>query len=396
MLLTGCAGQKGQYAEGSGDPDPVSESLQKKAPKDADAPKESALNREREQVSHIGTDPAGYATEDIKEAFFWGEGLSDTFWIVEAESGHRVYKGSLQPYENCSVSENSLWIGTFSDLTGEGEYYIETPVIGQSELFSIKQDPIFSRAKLAGLWKQQMKQQPDANSLLLMGMTAELYPEENETLVQSLTDYALSMARDVAGPGDEPAALAERICMLCQIASLSEAETSEELAKSARDGFDILKAMPDGLPDRERAVATASAALFKLTGDGGYAEEAEAFLTGHGTITGETFPILWFYLTAGPEVDTDLCDRMIRKLIMRCSTIAERMEQEAFPYSVTDEDLADRLFEVRLLSLADYILVSREYETAKNQRLHRLSISGMDPEQVRDPLLLADLYLAGF
>ena len=396
LLLTGCTGQKEQQGKVPGDADLVSGGYRKEASGESGAEEEAISKETKEQVSHINTDPAGYAPEDVKEAFFWGEGLSDTFWIVEADTGHRVYKGSLQPYENCSVSENSLWIGTFSDLADEGAYYIETPVIGQSEIFSVKKETAPTRTALAGLWKAQTDEKPEAGSLFLMGMTAELYPEESETLLQTLTDTALAMTEDMADPGDQPVRLSERICMLCQIASLSSAEESEELKKRAKEGYESLQRLARDSSERQKELQTAAAALFKLTGERRFGELAETYLKNHSSITAETFPALWFYLTASGDVDTDLCDRMIRRLITRCSAITEQMEQEAFPYSLSGQDTEDQLFEVRLLSLADYILVSREYETAKNRRLHRLSLSGMDPETIRDPLLLAELYLAGF
>ncbi len=396
LLLTGCTqstlGQKDRPGSG----DSVSDGYQNEGSKADKTPEETTSKEAGEQVSHIGTDPAGYAMEDVKEALFWGEGLADTFWIVEADTGHRVYKGSLQPYENCSVSENSLWIGSFSDLTNAGDYYIETPVIGQSEIFSVKKEPAYNGAALVKLWKEQLTQKPDAKSLFLMGITAELYPEENEALLQTLTDNAEALTRDMAEPGEDPEPLSEQICMLAQIASLTQTEQSEELTKNAKDGFETLQKLAGDGSEHEKALQAAAAGLFKLTGDRRYAESAEAFLTRQSSITEENFPALWFYLTAGSEVDTDLCDRLIRKLITRCSRITEQMEQEAIPYALTDEDLEEKLFEVRLLSLGDYILVSKEYETAKNRRLHRLSLSGMAPKAIQDPQLLAELYLAGF
>ena len=177
--------------------------------------------------SHIRPDPLGYETGDVKEALFTGTDLSDTFWVVETGSKKRVYQGSLKPGGKSTVSENDLWIGDFSELTAEGEYYIETPVIGQSESFVIRENPEQNTQDPKALWKKQISDITDLadvekadralQSLLVMGMAVELYPDRTTDLFSSLVEETdrLTEMKLFSGASDSPEQmnlLSHRIC----------------------------------------------------------------------------------------------------------------------------------------------------------------------------------------
>lgn len=91
----------------------------------------------------------GYMTDSTKIAVFKGKEMPDEFYVIDAESGTRVYTGSLEDKE---YNQETLEYNSYGDFTGlkkPGSYYIEAPVLGRSYSFSIGDqvyDEIFTEA----------------------------------------------------------------------------------------------------------------------------------------------------------------------------------------------------------------------------------------------------------
>ena len=101
--------------------------------------------------SHIEIDQLGYRTNDRKIAIFRGDVLSDSYSVVDAESGRAVYSGVIESKAKVGTDE-IYYYGDFSELKSKGTYYICTDVIGYSYPFSISDD-IYS-----GLYRDAVRQ----------------------------------------------------------------------------------------------------------------------------------------------------------------------------------------------------------------------------------------------
>lgn len=89
--------------------------------------------------AHIEIDQLGYLPEQKKMAIFRGENLDNEFRVVSASTGETVFTGEIKA-KNVSGTKSAYSYGDFSDLKQEGEYYIQTDVIGYSYKFRIGND----------------------------------------------------------------------------------------------------------------------------------------------------------------------------------------------------------------------------------------------------------------
>ncbi len=79
----------------------------------------------------------GYHTDSVKTAVFVGENVPDKFSVVDKETGESVFEGEIERKGYDKDLKTDVSIGTFTELTKEGEYYIVCDTIGQSYHFSI-------------------------------------------------------------------------------------------------------------------------------------------------------------------------------------------------------------------------------------------------------------------
>ncbi len=91
----------------------------------------------------------GYLPGSTKVAVFNGQKMPTVFYVINEETGEIVYTGSLEAegYDRGHDEYNSY--GDFSELTTEGTYYIEAPILGRSYSFVIEEgiyDGIFEEA----------------------------------------------------------------------------------------------------------------------------------------------------------------------------------------------------------------------------------------------------------
>ncbi len=79
----------------------------------------------------------GYTTGSTKVAIFHGEEMPDVFYVVEAETEKTVYTGSLEERKATGDERISYCYGDFSEVTTDGTYYIEAPILGRTYEFKI-------------------------------------------------------------------------------------------------------------------------------------------------------------------------------------------------------------------------------------------------------------------
>lgn len=85
-------------------------------------------------------DTKGYLPGSRKVGLFLGEGLEETFRLINDLTKEVVYEGEITNLRYDEELDVHVWYGDFSDYTTPGIYYIETAVIGQSYTFSIGEE----------------------------------------------------------------------------------------------------------------------------------------------------------------------------------------------------------------------------------------------------------------
>lgn len=88
--------------------------------------------------NNIYIDTQGYDTQDVKQAYFVGNDLSQDFFVYRSDNGKLVFTGKMVQTENDALGDKSVYKGDFSELTQPGTYYVQTAVIGRSYDFVIE------------------------------------------------------------------------------------------------------------------------------------------------------------------------------------------------------------------------------------------------------------------
>ncbi|MCR5418027.1 MAG: hypothetical protein K6E84_03855 [Lachnospiraceae bacterium] len=376
-LLSGC-GQK--------DPEDVSYNI----------PSDSKDAGEKEPASEAGSQPsvsadtvAGsriftascYGPEDVKTAVFKGNDLADYFRVVSVGDGKSVYEGRLEKSADANEGREEVRVGDFSEITQPGNYYIETPVIGRSTVFEIREDAAEETgAQLMSLWKQRFAGDAGskengaqaAKSLLVMGQSEEMLASagSQEQDHRRLIDAALLLegAEDGWDPQDDGMAEASYIAAMAQCSFLlsREKEYAEEFRKEALEAYQELTGAN---VVSQQAMLLSQAALYKLTQNPNYAADLQVYLKQIKSFSRENYDIAYFYLTTPKNVDMEICDELMKMLVRDCGNIIDEMPRRdgeiasliAAGTEMPPETRDGELFFGVLLRLADHVLVSEEY-----------------------------------
>ena len=79
----------------------------------------------------------GYYPESVKTAVFVGQNVPDRFSVIDVKTGEEVYVGEIEHKGYQSDVGMNVSVGTFTDFTKTGDYYLLCDNIGQSYHFSV-------------------------------------------------------------------------------------------------------------------------------------------------------------------------------------------------------------------------------------------------------------------
>ena len=79
----------------------------------------------------------GYHPESVKNVIFIGQNVPDSFSIIDEKTGEEVFVGEIEHKGFKQDVGMNVSIGTFTNFTKEGNYYILCDTVGQSYHFSI-------------------------------------------------------------------------------------------------------------------------------------------------------------------------------------------------------------------------------------------------------------------
>jgi hypothetical protein len=160
-----------------------------------------------------------------------------------------------------------------------------------------------------------------------------------------------------------------------------EDKERELFEKSAKTLYGIF--FTGGAKGEDMADVRAAGAMYKLTGQRGYATLPEEYLSDLKDVDRESFPVFFSYLTTKKTVDTELGSDLMMLLIRTCTEISEHAGN--IPENRTEEGLQEAYYEADLLTLADSVLVSREYRLARSRLCHA---QALNPAAAKEPELM--------
>lgn len=399
-------------------------------------------NFTRPQVtSNIFVDLMGYAPEDQKYAYFAGNDLAESFYVFDSATSERVFTGSLRKMGNETSEGKQIYKGDFSDITEPGVYYIQTAVIGQSYTFRI--DPDRYRSQYEELKEEFLTLAPQEYfgeydsveerlqiyySFQKLVMAYYFFPEsfgqEYEKKLEEHTQWLLAMREEL---------LAKRDTKHREEAwkpNYTEPEETEKqmvredylFASATAAAYIVLQPHNASLAGRclsQAQKAYQNSARYKLIGDVQYMAAASLFrasgnYTYHAVIKekyAQQQPavkqgflqleddktllcdeVLWgnlFYLTAIKGADMSICDKQMAEMMDLCGEWLDTVPKSAFGLTGDREDSLENAI---WLTIADYIIVSREYRNVCKEQihslLHKMEEIGLTHEQKATLLLI--------
>lgn len=379
-------------------------------------------NFARPQVnSNIFVDFMGYAPEDKKYAYFVGDDLSESFYVLESAGNKRVFTGTLRKMGNKKSDGKSVYKGDFSEVTEPGVYYIQTAIIGQS--FTFRVDENRYETQYTELKKEFLELTPEAYygdtksvrdrmqvfySFQKLATAYQLYPnsfgEEFEKKLEEHVQWLITLREQVLADRDEK--------VREQGMSLNYAKPGADEQQMVKEDYMFASAMATGYfviqpynaPLAGQSLSHAqkayqNAARFKLSGELQYMAAASLFrsvgnYTYHAVVKdayrqdGNVLPPgyqlimkeknilcdagLWgnfFYMTSTKGSDMTICDKQMAEMMDLCGESLDIWPQSAFGRIAGKEDSIEKSI---WLAIADYIIVSREYRNVCKEQIHSM------------------------
>ena len=372
--------------------------------------------------SNIFVDLMGYAPDDQKYAYFVGENLSETFYVLDSATNERVYTGTMKKMEKEKKDGKQVYKGNFSDITTPGVYYIQTAVIGQSYTFRVDERRYITqyedlKKEFLSLAPEEyygrfdsVKQRMQIYYSFQKLATAyqffpELFGEEYEKKLEEHAQWLLAK-RDELLLERETKQRKEQWRANYAAPEEKEKQMVKEdymFASAMAAGYTVLQ--PYNAPLAGKCLSQAqrayqNCARYKLTGDVQYMAAASLFravgsYTYHAVIKekyAQQEPavskpgyqeledaktllcdeLFWgnlFYLTAEKGADMTICDKQMAQMMDLCTAYLDKAPKSAFGLISEREDSLEQAI---WLTIADYIIVSREYRNVCKEQIHSL------------------------
>ncbi len=372
------------------------------------------------QLPNILADQIGYDVQSEKALVFRGAGIPISFYIYDKESGEMVFTAeTFNPVYNAELDEYDC-VGYFNELKRSGTYYAYSDVLGESYTFEIK-DNIFSDVfelacrKYRDSLNSKGHSETDtarrcrvaenlliANELNGSAFTDNTKVPESGNQIPDILDEVRLEAESLLEMQDQKTggiygSSSSGISMEATISfagmmsafSLQYRKFDEAFATRALQAADIAWEcfLKNEDPKDNTMAFFAAATLYRATGADEYrqvlencflrSDFEELFNSDEAVFLGAVT-----YLSINQDVDIEICKKLMKYLMERAETIAERSSQSA--YLVTDiprdGNFEKMLNDMRCLTITDHVIYNHEYTTIIENHMHFLC--GMNPEAV--------------
>ncbi|MCM1120278.1 MAG: glycoside hydrolase family 9 protein [bacterium] len=330
----------------------------------------------------------GYDSKGIKEVFFRGRRLPDTFRVMDASTGQCVYTGSIGEKRYDDVSDEYNSYGEFTDFTDVGEYYIECDIIGRSYPFVLQEEQLGkrfeqaallirqqSRESLTGAEDQEIREmlQQVLVTLLSYEFYSDVYEDGDGNQIPDILEYMTETVRGIvrlqqsAEPDELTYELAAALAKYSYLYQKYDAKYATETIQLAAGLWQQAERAGDAVTEN-RARLLAAAELYRATGQRKYAQVVQASNGGlvgkyeQGDFDRYDYLAAITYISTKQRVELELCSRLIRVLMNRAEEIAGGIPRLDYQESDMDGmDIDEILWNMVVLSVVEYVITNYEY-----------------------------------
>ncbi|HKM03316.1 MAG TPA: glycoside hydrolase family 9 protein [Lachnospiraceae bacterium] len=357
------------------------------------------------QVPNVLVNQVGFPCSGIKVAIFRGDHLSDSFVLIDSFTKRIVYTGTIGSKIYNEELKEYISYGSFSEFEVEGNYYIQTDMIGQSYPFSIGknlyQDIFTTTCKgfkdsfttRKGQTYEKNSIMEDSKVIANLLLAFELYPDlfgddldisESDNGIPDILDeikYKIDWFQTIQThqmSGNDLVSYAGILAKFSQIYKLYDNSYSKQCLKSAESAYQLAETV-ELKNDSLRYFA--SVELYKATTYNKYHIVAKGYINRENSLDNESIFKLFGdfgYLSGKNGVDTALCGKIMGYLMDRAEKIASKSSKNG--YFVCSYEEEEILEEMQYLAIIDYVITNHEYVTVQENHLHFLL--GRNPQGV--------------
>lgn len=341
-----------------------------------------------QQYPGIWVSLGGYDSKGVKEVFFQGRSLPDTFRVIDIATGQCVYTNSMEEKRYDAAADEYNSYGELTDFTDVGEYYIECDIIGRSYSFVLQEEQLGkqfgqtvalireqSRESLSGADIQAVREM--LQQVMLVLLSYELYPDVYEdgdgNQIPDILEYMTEMIRSIvklqqsAEPDELTYELTAALAKYSYLYQKYDARYATETIQLAAGLWQQAEKAGEDMTEKH-ARLLAAAELYRATGQKKYAREVENSATGLTAKAGQGDYDRYDYLAAityiatKQRVDVDLCSRLTRVLMNRGEEIVAGIPRLAYQETeLTEAGIDAMMWDMALLAVVEYVITNYEY-----------------------------------
>ena len=341
------------------------------------------------------TDQIGYEPNCAKTVLFRGNGLADSFHVVNAQNEDVVFTGEIEYIGLDERTGEKIGIGVFTGLVENGTYYIVTPVIGESYSFEIAEglyEEVFRASCLAfeKLWDTEATYQPEnlqkdagtiGNLLIAFEYYTGIFQDDLGAVnsgngIPDILDILQARVDEILTLPLEELTYEELACYTGVLAQFYQdeknfyAEHAAQCLLKAQEGYLLLEKM-DRTGQDEGYYFYAAAQMYRATGYATYHTAVKNYLTTKQDTTG---PMDFYgklaYMSCKYAVDIALCDDIISTLMEQVEEISKESSEN--PYLVCSYENQKICEQMAKLAVVNYVITNHEYVTVQENHLHYL------------------------
>lgn len=332
----------------------------------------------------------GYSLGDEMDAAVKGRRLPEQFRLVDAATGETVYTGEV---ENIVYSEElGVYSGQleFGGFRGEGTYYLECDIVGQSLRFDIRQrlyEELFSEIceELLENCRRRTLSLRDAVVLL------ETYEWYGSLFADDDRDGVADVLKDLRGwvsyteengvEAGEEALYAAFLAKFSYLYQKSDHEYATDCLKRASTVFGQIQTAIG----RDADTFFALTELYRATGLYTYRNhiaDYKSFFENNSSYLEEHDYLyaIMTYMSTRQKVDVELCEEFMGNLMNRSEEVSNRYTDMIHPVASKNNGSDDLLKCAVELSCANYIMNNYQYTRIVEEFFHYLM--GQNPESV--------------
>lgn len=341
-----------------------------------------------QQYPGVWVSLGGYDSKGVKEVYFHGRSLPDTFRVMDAATGQCVYTSGMEEKRYDAAADEYNSYGEFTDFTDVGEYYIECDILGRSYSFALQERQVGKQfEQTVALIRQQSRENLSGaeartirealQQVMLVLLSYELYPDVYEdgdgNQIPDILEYMTETVRSIVKlqqsvePDELTYELAAALAKYSYLYQKYDTKYATETIQLAAGLWQQAEKAGAG-PAQDDARLLAAAELYRATGQRKYVREVEDSADGlagkaqQGDFGRYDYLAAITYIATKQKVDVELCSRLTRVLMNRGEEIAAGIPRLAYQeVDLTEAAIDAMMWDMALLSVVEYMITNYEY-----------------------------------